>query len=123
MANSLHHTLHKHLRGVAGGTKHYQQSCICTVQRLKSAWVSAQSDQSLCCEERYLKKKRYEAEGAKEYMWLNSISGSKQPRCRQQRFRSDWVDAQADLSLSLHAPESLPHAHATVLVLSCCSSF
>ena len=57
-----------------------QQNDLCTQWRLRSAWVSAQSDQSL----------------------LSCSAGSLGPKLssyRQQRLWSDWADAQTDLSL------------------------
>ena len=53
---------------------------LCAHWRLRSAWASAQSDQSLHC---LLKK-----------AWVLSY-----PLCAQRRLWSDWADAQADLSL------------------------
>ena len=51
---------------------------LCVQRRLRSAWASAQSDQSLCCPH--------------EETWVLSY-----PLSTQRRFRSDWADAQADL--------------------------
>ena len=65
---------------------------LCAQQRLRSAWASAQFDQSLCCPHE---------ESLGPYL----------PVSAQQRLRSDWADAQADLSLRW--------AHAHLLVLSC----
>ena len=49
---------------------------LCTQRRLRSAWASAQSDQSLHC-----------------------VLNVKLSSCGQRRLWSDWADAQADLSL------------------------
>ena len=57
-----------------------QQSGMCAQRRLRSAWASAQSDQSLRCPH--------------EESWVLSY-----PLSAQQRLWSDWVDVQADLSL------------------------
>ena len=53
---------------------------VCAQRRLRSAWASAQSDQSLRC--------------PNEEAWTLSY-----PLSAQQRLWSDWEDAQADLSL------------------------
>ena len=59
-------------------------SCMCAQWRLRSAWASAQSDQSLLSAWRKLGS----------LAWVLSY-----PMSAQRRFWSDWVDAQADLSL------------------------
>ena len=53
---------------------------LCSQQRLRSAWASAQSDQSLRCPH-------------------EESLGHQYPLSAQRRLWSDWVDAQADLSL------------------------
>ena len=55
-----------------------QQNGMCAQRRLRSAWVSAQSDQGLRC------------------LLEESLS---YPLSAQRRLWSDWADAQADLSL------------------------
>ena len=67
-----------------------QQNGICAQQRLRSAWTSAQSDQSLHCPHED---------------WVLSY-----PLSAQRRLRSAWASAQADLSLHW--------AHGHMLVLS-----
>ena len=57
-----------------------QQNGMCAQRRLRSAWASAQSDQSLTV---CMKK-----------AWILSY-----PMSAQRRLWSDWADAQADLSL------------------------
>ena len=73
-----------------------QQNDLCSQRRLRSAWASAQSDQSLRCAfmQRVAKDPRFLHADSED--WL------------------DWADAQADLS-SLGA-------HVILLVLSCCGS-
>ena len=58
-----------------------QQNGMCAQRRLRSAWASAQSDQSLRCPR--MKK-----------AWVLSY-----PLSAQRRLWSDWADAQADLTL------------------------
>ena len=57
-----------------------QQSDCAPSERSRSAWASAQSDQSVCC--------------PREKAWVLSF-----PLSAQRRLWSDWADAQADLSL------------------------
>ena len=66
-----------HNRWAAAGQKH--QNDLCAKKRLRSAWASAQSDRSLRC----------------------SHGETLDPLSTQRRSWSDWVDAQADLSLCL----------------------
>ena len=67
---------------------------VCAQRRLRSAWASAQSDQSLCSVR--VKKP-----------WILSY-----PLCAQRRLWSDWADAQADLSLGWE------HSHFVGFVMS-----
>ena len=57
---------------------------LCAQRRLRSAWASAQSDQSSLCAQWGLRTQAF-------FMQLSS--------CRQGGLWSDWADAQADLSL------------------------
>ena len=70
-----------------------QRKGMCAQRRLRSAWASAQSDQSLLSIQWEAKDPRYLHVDSKDW--------------------SDWVDAQADLSILLGAQ----------FILSCCSSF
>ena len=82
-----------------------QQSGICALRKLISAWASAQYDQGLCYphgETLYVIHM--------EKHWVISY-----PLRVQWRHWSDCADAQADLSLRWAA-------HAILLVLSCCGS-
>ena len=68
-----------------------QQNGMCASRRLRSAWASAQSDQSLRCPH--------------EEVWVLSYSLS-----AQRGLWSDWADAQADLSLRCaHMPFCCAH--------------
>ena len=66
---------------------------VCAQRRLRSAWASAQSDQSL-------------------RLRLMGSEGPKLSSCGQRRLWSDWADAQADLSLHW------AHTHFVGFVLS-----
>ena len=58
-----------------------QQYGLCTQLRLRSAWASAQSDQSLRCQHG------------------ESLDPNSYPLSAQRRLRSDWANAKADLSI------------------------
>ena len=70
---------------------------VCAQRRLRSAWASTQSDQSLRCPHE---------ERVRSY-----------PLSAQQRLWSDWADAQADLSLRW------AHSHFVGFVMSRCICF
>ena len=66
-----------------------QQNCMCAHRRLRSAWASAQSDQSLRCPQRLI--------------WVFAVRLKKPwvlsyPLSAQRRLWSDWAYSQADVS-------------------------
>ena len=77
-----------------------QQNDLYAQLRLRSAWASAQSDQSL----------------------LRAPWAAKDPRfcsCRQRRLWSDWADAQADLSLCWAQKSFCWFYHAVAQLFNC----
>ena len=69
--------LNQHLKWAASWQN--QQNGLCTQQRLRSAWASTQSDQSLLCAQWVAKDPTFLCEHSEDW--------------------SDWADAQADPSL------------------------
>ena len=87
-----------------------QQNGICAQRRLRSAWASAQSDQSLRCDPPSLIR----------VFAVRSVAskGPKLSSCGQWRLWSDWADAQADLNLRwAHMPFCWIYHEAAHLVI------